>query len=73
MRESDPTFRDEIEFCVACDALTLTSRGRTLALLSIVSRAIVDDLELSEKAKAKAIEKAVKAKIKEKEQEAARL
>ena len=73
MRESDPTPGDEIEFRGACNALTLASRGGALALPSVVSGAIADDLELSERAKAKAVEKAMKAKTKEHEQEAARL
>ena len=73
MRESDPTLGDKIEFRATCDALTLTSEGGAVALPSIVSRAIADDLELFEKAKAKTIEKAAKAKMKEQEQEVARL
>ena len=73
MRDSDPTPGDEIEFCGACDALTLTSGGGAVPLPSIVSEAIAVDPELSKMAKAKAIEKAVKAKMKEQEQEAVRL
>ena len=73
MRESNPTSRDEVEFRAACDALTLTSGGGVVALPSIVSKAIANDPELSEKTKAKAIEKAAKMKIKEQEQEAVRL
>ena len=73
MRESDPIPGDEVEFYGACDALTLASRGGALALPSIVSRAIADDPKLSERAKAKAVEKATKAKTKEQEQEVARL
>ena len=73
MRKSDSTPGDEVEFHAACAALTLTSRGSVVALLSTISRAIADNPELSEKAKAKAIEKAMKAKIKEQEREVARL
>ena len=73
MRESIPTLGDEVEFYAACDALTLTSGGGAVALPSIVSEAITDNPELSEKAKAKAIEKATKAKMKEQERETARL
>ena len=67
MREFDPTPGDEVEFCGACDALTLASGGGAVALPSIVSGAIVDNHEFSERAKAKAIEKATKAKTKEQE------
>ena len=73
MRDSDPTPRDEVEFCAACDALTLTSGDGAMVRPSINSKAVVDDPELSKKAKAKAIEKATKAKMKEQEQKAARL
>ena len=64
MRDSNPTPRDEVEFCAACDALTLTSGGGAVALPSIVTRAIADNPELSTKAKGKAIEKAAKTKMK---------
>ena len=67
MRESDPTPADEVEFCGACDALTLASGSGALALPSVVSRATAEEPELSERAKARAIEKAVKAKTKEQE------
>ena len=73
MRESDPTPGDEVEFRGACDALTLASGSGALALPSVVSGAIVEEPELSERAKARAIEKAAKAKTKEQEREAARL
>ena len=71
MRESDPTPGDEVEFRGACDALTLASRSGALALPSIVSGATAEEPELSERAKARAIEKAAKAKTKEQEREAA--
>ena len=67
MKESDPTPGDEVEFRGACDALTLASGGGALALPSIDFRAIVDDPELSERMKARAVEKAAKAKTKEQE------
>jgi len=76
MRESNPTPRDEVEFCVLCEALTLTLEDGGAALMSIVPRAIATNHELLEKAKDKAFEKATKAakaKIKEHEQEAPRL
>ena len=74
IRESDPTVPgDEIEFCGACDALTLALGGGALALPSAVSGAIAEELELSERAKTKTVEKAAKAKTKEQEREAARL
>ena len=73
MRESDPTRGDKVEFRGACDALTLASGGGALALPSVVSGAIAEEPELSERAKARAIEKAAKAKTKEQEREAARL
>ena len=65
MRDSDPIPQDEVEFRGACDALILTSGGGVVALPSIVSGAIADDPELSKRVKAKAIEKAAKAKMKE--------
>ena len=67
MRESDPTLGDEVDFRGACDALALASRGGSLALPFVVSRATAKEPELSERAKAKAIEKAAKAKTKEQE------
>ena len=73
MRESDPTPGDEVDFRGACDALALASGGGSLALPSVVSGATVEEPELSERAKARAIEKAGKAKTKEQEREAARL
>ena len=72
MRESDPTPGDEVEFRGACDALTLASRDGALALPSLVSGATIEEHELSERAKARAIEKAAKAKTKEQERKAAR-
>ena len=73
MRESDPIPGDEVDFCGACDALALASGGGSLALPSVVSGAIAEESELSERAKARAIEKSAKAKTKEQEREAARL
>ena len=73
MRESDPIPGDKVEFRGACNARTLASGGGALVLPSIVSGAIVDDPKLSERAKAKAVKKATKAKTKEQEREAARL
>ena len=71
MRESDPTPGDEVDFRGACDALVLASGGGSLALPSVVSGATAKELELSERAKARAIEKAAKAKTKGQEREAA--
>ena len=65
MRESDPTPGDEVEFRGACDALTLALGGDALALPSVVSGATTEEPELSEREKARAIEKAAKAKTKE--------
>ena len=73
MRESDPTSGYEIEFRGACNAVTLALGGGALALPSVVSGPTAEELELSERAKAKAIEKAVKAKMKEQEREAVKL
>ena len=44
-----------------------------MALPSLVSRATIEEPELSKRVKAKAVEKAAKAKTKEQEREAARL
>ena len=65
MRESDPTPGDEVEFRGACDALTLVSGGGAFTLPSLVSGTTVEEPELSERAKARVIEKAAKAKTKE--------
>ena len=73
MRDFAPIPGDKVEFRGACDVLTFTSGGGAMDLPSIVSGAITDDLEFSERAKAKSIEKAVKAKMKKQEREVARL